>query len=54
MLNMFTLVVTQQFQEFYITTDNPISSFADMSEIFRKYWNYYTYKTKGKKIKESS
>lgn len=54
MLNMFTLVVTQQFEEFYFNPDNPITSFTDMAEIFRKQWNFFTWKTKGKKIRERS
>lgn len=52
MLNMFTLVVTQQFKEFYFTNDNPITSFEELAEIFRKPWNSYTSYYNGKKIKE--
>jgi hypothetical protein len=54
MLNMFTLVVTQQFEDFYFNPDNPITTFVDMSEVFRKQWNFFTWKTKGRKIKERS
>jgi len=54
MLNMFTLVVTQKFEEFYFNPDNPITSFTDMAEIFRKQWNFFTWRTKGKKIRERS
>jgi hypothetical protein len=35
MLNMFTLVVTQQFEEFYFNTENPVTCFEDISEEFR-------------------
>ena len=35
MLNMFTLVVAQQFEEFYFNPDNPITSFQEMAEEFR-------------------
>ena len=50
---MFTLVVTQQFEEFYFKPDNPITSFNDIAEIFRKHWILFTNKNKGKKIKET-
>jgi hypothetical protein len=35
MLNMFTLVVTQQFEEFYFNTENPVTCFQDIAEEFR-------------------
>ena len=53
MLNMFTLVVTQQFEETYFNPDNPISSFEELSETFTKAWRFFTtHKNKGVKIKE--
>jgi hypothetical protein len=52
MLNMFTLVVTQQFEIFYFNPDNPISSFQEISDTFLKTWNAYTWKWKGTKIRE--
>lgn len=52
MLNMFTLVVAQQFEEFYFNPDNPITSFQDMAEDFRKTWQVFTYRYNGNKIKE--
>lgn len=54
MLNMFTLVVTQQFEEFYFNPDNPITAFEDLSEKFRKTWNLFTWKNKALKIKDKN
>lgn len=53
MLNLFQLVVMQQFDEYYFNEDNPINSFDDISETFRNTWNIFTVKSKGAKIKES-
>jgi len=52
MLNMFTLVVTQQFEEFYFNTENPVTCYQDIEEEFKKTWNIFTWKTNGEKIKE--
>jgi len=54
MLNMFTLVVANQFEEFYFNPDNPISSFQTMAEDFRKTWKFFTYKYNGTRIKEKA
>jgi len=51
---MFTLVVAQQFEEFYFNPDNPITSFQDLAEMFRKTWQVFTYRNNGTKIKEKS
>lgn len=52
MLNMFTLVVTQQFEQFYFNPDNPITSFEEIADQFRIAWNMFTFKTGGVKINE--
>jgi hypothetical protein len=52
MLNMFTLVVTQQFEEFYFNPDNPISCFDEIAYTFMKTWNCYAWRWKGKKIRD--
>ena len=52
MLNMFTLVVTQQFEQFYFNIDNPISCFDEIANEFRTSWTFFTIRTKGTKIKE--
>jgi hypothetical protein len=53
MINVFQLVVMQQFDEFYFNSDNAVNSFDEMSENFRITWNLFTIKTRGTKIKES-
>jgi hypothetical protein len=50
MLKMFQLVVMQQFDEFYFNEDNPLNSFDEISEVFRKTWNQYTIKHRGQRI----
>ena len=35
MLNMFVLIVIEQFENYYFNPDNPINSFEDVTEIFR-------------------
>lgn len=53
MLNVFQLVVMQQFDEYYFNEDNPINSFDDISETFRNTWNIFTVKSRGTRIKSS-
>jgi hypothetical protein len=53
MLQVFQLVVMQQFDEYYFNPDNPINSFDDISESFRQTWNRFTTKTRGTMIKSS-
>jgi Ion transport protein len=53
MLQVFQLVVMQQFDEYYFNSDNPINSFDEAEEMFRKTWNQFTIKTRGTKIKSS-
>ena len=42
MLNLFILVVLQQYDEFYQKDDNPIESFSELLECFRKTWNKFS------------
>ena len=53
MLNVFQLVVMQQFDEYYFNSDNPINAFEDYAETFRNTWNLFTVKTRGEKIKST-
>lgn len=53
MINVFQLVVMQQFDEFYFNSDNAVNSFDEMAENFRTTWNLFTIKTRGTRIKES-
>ena len=52
MLNMFTLVVKQQFEEIYINPENPITCFKELAEQFRICWAIFSWKYSGTKIKE--
>lgn len=54
MLNMFVLIVIQEFQTYYIDSSNPLIEFSNYIQIFRECWNKYTIKTKGAKIKHSN
>jgi hypothetical protein len=53
MLQVFQLVVMEQFDEYYFNTDNAINSFDELVDVFDTTWNQFTIKYKGTKIKES-
>ena len=42
MLNLFVLVVLQQYDEFHQKEDNPIERFSEMVDFMKKTWNKYT------------
>lgn len=42
MLNLFILVVLQQYDEFHHKDDNPIELFSELLECFRKTWNKFS------------
>ena len=50
LVNMFVLIVIQQFENFYFNPDNPINIFEDISDNFRKVWSLFSIND-GKKIK---
>jgi hypothetical protein len=52
MLNLFVLVVLQQYDEFHQKEENPIERFGEMLESFKKCWNTKTTEDdKGERIK---
>ena len=53
MLNMFASVVIEQFENFYFNPDNPVTSFREIADEFRKTWSYFTIEQRGLKIKSS-
>ena len=53
MLNLFVLVILQQFDKYYLPTDNIISKFKDNLEYFKLVWNKSAIKHGGLKIRES-
>lgn len=42
MLNLFVLVVLQQYDEFHQKEENPIERFGEMLDSFKKSWNSFT------------
>ena len=40
MLNLFVLVIIQQFSKYYIETDNPLARFEEDFEDFKKAWRH--------------
>lgn len=54
MLNLFVLVVLEQFETYYINPNNPMKNFKDDVEIFKEAWKPYSIKYQGLKIKETA
>ena len=50
MLNLFMLVLVQQFEANLSNPDNPLQKFTENTEIFRKIWSKFTGKHEGVKI----
>jgi len=42
MLNLFILVIIQQFSKYYLEADNPLSRFEEDFEDFKNAWEIYT------------
>lgn len=53
MLNLFILVIIQQFQTYYLDTDNVISKFKDDLERFKQTWTNFTKDHNCIKIKDT-
>jgi hypothetical protein len=53
MLNMFVLIVVEQFESLYFNPNNPINSFEEISEELKKVWVIFTYKYNCEKIRGS-
>ena len=52
MLNLFVLVVLQQYDEFHSKEENPIQSFEELIANFKEVWNKYSLpKDNGERIK---
>ena len=51
MLNLFMLVLVQQFEANFSNPDNPLDSFTHNTEDFREEWSQHTAKYMGLKIK---
>jgi hypothetical protein len=53
MLNLFILVILQQFDEYYLPQDNILERFRDDLEKFKKTWTDFTRDYKCLKIKDN-
>lgn len=52
MLNLFILVIIQQFETYYVAEDNPIKTFKTAFDVFHEVWVKYTQRFRCVKIKE--
>ena len=52
MLNMFILIVLQQFDYFYLNENNPMKNFKEDVDKFKQAWINYTAKYEGIRIKD--
>ena len=52
MLNLFILVIIQQFEKYYVAEDNPIKTFTVNFDMFHEVWVKYTYRFKCVKLRE--
>jgi len=51
MLNLFILVIIQQFSKYYLEKDNPLARFEEDFEDFKNAWKLYTDRYQAIKIK---
>ncbi|KAL4431577.1 hypothetical protein ABPG74_017282 [Tetrahymena malaccensis] len=52
MMNLFVLIIMNQFEENYIDPDNPLQNFTESEENFKQLWGIMTEKDQGIKIHE--
>lgn len=52
MLNLFILVIIQQFETYYVSDDNPLQKFKDNLDTFQETWSELTQKQKCRRIRE--
>lgn len=52
LLNLFILVILQQFDKYYLPKDNILQRFQDDLEIFKDTWTTFASEFKGIKIKD--
>ena len=52
MLNLFILVIIQQFETYYVQPDNPIKTFTEAFDLFHEEWVIQTMRFRCAKIKE--
>lgn len=54
MLNLFILVIIQQFDMYYVAEDNPIKTFSQNFDKFHKVWIQHTKKQRCVRIRQRS
>jgi len=52
MMNLFVLIIMNEFEENYIDPDNPLQNFREQEESFKSLWVIMTQKDFGVKIHE--
>lgn len=52
MINMFVLIIIQQFENFYFNPENPLNRFEDIANEFRTTWVSFTDSESGKRIRQ--
>lgn len=52
MLNLFILIILQQFEDNFLNEDNPISNFEERESNFKKLWIKMTIENRGIKMKD--
>jgi hypothetical protein len=50
LINLFILVLINQFEDYHFHQDNPLHTFKDYLDKFVKLWGLYTYKFDGIKL----
>ena len=53
MLNLFILVIIEQFDKYYLDAENPLQTFQDKFDIFEKVWVSLSKKNNCRKIREN-
>lgn len=53
MINLFILVLINQFEEYHLHQDNPLHTYKDYLDKFVKTWGTFTYRYDGIKIEAS-
>jgi len=53
MINLFVLVIIEQFEKYMGDKENPIESFKENLERFREVWSIYSQENQGFKVKQT-
>ena len=54
MMNLFVLIILNDFEEYNLKDDNPVELFKENLESFRDIWAEYTKEYRGQKIREKN